>query len=711
MYIGFDANGDIEIPNIILCNPYSTFVDGMYSYPTNAIANLSCVEDIEIVSTFNSPSELNFRINAPPEDSDVSLNGYNAYSAIHNKRLLFVYGYGYYVISNVEDGFDGVVSYKDISAKSCEFELSFKTIPYIEERSWVLLTQEDGEDTEVGLLNYIVENIMMWRIGYVSDDVKGLRRYLSNIDVNESILSFMINEMQSAYECIFVFDNTNRVINVYSPDNFISDTDVFLAKDNLIRDMKIVENSDSVITALSITGDNDLPISPVNPLGTNTLYDFSYFYGWMTPSLVEKIQSWVSDIADEMDSTEDDSYHSLNTQLYNKLSLKVNNDAEIDRLTILKNMYERCRLNIISESSMSVVESYNDVIEQNGGNTIDIHGSIEHALAFIMANLVLVQSALSDRMEDREEIDSEIDAINESISGVISSLAISGYFTEEEQVELSAYIYEGKFSNEYIAVNDVMTPVEKIAKMRELYISGARELSKVSRPSTEYDISTEDIVFQPDFPTEWTESLNVGCSVNVRINNEIAKLFLSSITVSFDDASVSFKFSNRIDKYDNKTLFENVLGSVSKSASAISSLNNTVSPIKDGELEYLRSEIDYSKTVGTGGAIASSDGAVVLDKYGLIGRRTSGSGYDSKQLKVSGTSITFTDDSWSTRGITIGELAPQVSGKDFGIDIHTPIFIDGEEVQLLIPEVVTYEEWITMTPEDGKRYYVLAPES
>lgn len=713
MHIVFNNDGSVDSPNVILCNPSSRFIsEPLHERPSDALGCISNAQDIEINFVFNSPTELSFRVYDPSMDNGSALDGFDVYEKIKNKRLLFLYGYGYFVITNVEDGFDGVVGYKDVSAKSCEYELSTRTIPYIDERGWLFYDYFGESSAERGIFSYIVENIPSWSIGYVSEPLKNIRRYFSDIDVKSSVLTFLINEVQTAYGCVFTFDNTNRVINVYSSDELITETDVFLSRDNLVRDMKITENSDSVFTALSVTGANNLPISPINPIGNNMIYDFSYFYEWMSSGLSAKVQQWTNDIIDELNSDDDDSYYNLNVELYTKLSDQVNAQAEIDRLTILKNMYERCRLNIITSSSVNVAESYNDVITQNGGQPVDLDDTVEQAVAFVQAHLILVEMDLDIAVQNKAVIDAEIEELNDDIGAIVSSLSMENYFTASENDELSSYIYEGSFSNEYIAINDLMTPSERLAQMKELYLSAAREISIVSSPSREFEIGTEDFLFQSSVPLEWIESINVGCAVNVRIDNDVAKLFLSSITVCFDDASVSMKFGSRVDKFDNKTLFENVLGSVSKSASSVNNINNTISPIKDGELEYLRYEVGDSKTASTESAIVSQDGAFVFDINGIIGRKSSdgyAGGYYPIQLKIGGTSITLTDNGWNERSISIGELSPSIDGEEYGVSIDAPVFLNGRRVSDIIPELVTYEQWMSMTPVQDKLYYVLAP--
>ena len=122
MYVKYDALNRHESLVLTLCNPGSIYADDA---PTKVVGMLADVSDEEMVVNFNSLSELNFRTyKVWRDDAEADAYTHAMYKAVQPRRLLFVTGIGYFVISNVEEGLseDGSC-YKDVSAKSIESEI------------------------------------------------------------------------------------------------------------------------------------------------------------------------------------------------------------------------------------------------------------------------------------------------------------------------------------------------------------------------------------------------------------------------------------------------------------------------------------------------------------------------------------------------------------------------------------------------------------
>ena len=94
------------------------------------------------------------------------------------------------------DGFEDGIHYKDVKAESCEYEISNKALPYI----------EDGTYLFTDLLETVVESIPVWKIGNVNEDVANKYRTFEGVSVDKNALSFLLEDMQDAYECIFEMD-------------------------------------------------------------------------------------------------------------------------------------------------------------------------------------------------------------------------------------------------------------------------------------------------------------------------------------------------------------------------------------------------------------------------------------------------------------------------------------------------------------------------
>lgn len=129
MIVRFDKLNRFETPEFVLCNPGSVYSEGLTSNTVGALVDTS---DEEINFNFNALSELRMRVNkVPRENAEDNAYVNKLYHCLQNRRLIFVEDIGYFSISNVEDGFDGKRSYKDITAQSCEAEIQRKNLTYI----------------------------------------------------------------------------------------------------------------------------------------------------------------------------------------------------------------------------------------------------------------------------------------------------------------------------------------------------------------------------------------------------------------------------------------------------------------------------------------------------------------------------------------------------------------------------------------------------
>lgn len=103
-----------------------------------------------------------------------------------------------------------------------------------------------------------------------------------------------MTELEEAYECLFEFDILNRVIRVYDRYQYDNRTDICLSTEDVLQGLTLRTKSDEIKTALLVKGGNGLDILSVNPLGTNLIYNFSYYATeeWMDAALIEKVKNW-----------------------------------------------------------------------------------------------------------------------------------------------------------------------------------------------------------------------------------------------------------------------------------------------------------------------------------------------------------------------------------------------------------------------------------
>lgn len=665
MIVRYSSLNRLEKPLFTLCNPGSVYTNGMVN---KVVGMLVDTEAEEIVFNFNATSEFNLRVNRITRDDPVeNAHVYSVYKAVQNRRLIFVDDIGYFMITNIEDGFDGHNHYKDVTAKSVDAEIAQKMVPFIENGTYRFSSDKTG--TNKGLLETVVETLPLWTIEHVDDTVAERWRTFEDVDTSINCLAFMLQNMQDAFECIFVFNNITRTISVYDQANYVRQTNIHITKEDLINSLDITENADDLFTAVSVIGDDNVTIAAINPLGTNVIYDFTYYLSWMSDSLSAKVVAWQNAIEAERES-----YYNLNLGYFNKMTEASNLEMEIEKLDTQITMYNRCRNNIVAENSTDLVGSYNEAIAEAGGEQITIQDSIEETLSVIDNLIAECESNKENNQALHATRLTELEAVKAQVDAVREKLKITSYFTEEEYTELCHYIFEGSYSDDYVVITDIMSYDDKFAQMKILYDRAASQLQRASQPTQEFSVDVENFIFIKEFE-EWSEQLETGCLINVELDvNDIAALFLSNMTINYDDHTLKMTFGNRFNKFDPKSLYDDVLGKITKSANTLAYIKEILYPIKSGEFNSMKEALQTSRNLTMGQALASTGEEVVIDGSGYTGRRMLEDGtYDRKQVKLTGRSLVFTDDAWESCKVALGELLFGDGSSAYGINAEVVI--------------------------------------
>lgn len=677
MIVRYSSLNRLEKPLFTLCNPGSVYTNGMVN---KVVGMLVDTEAEEIVFNFNATSEFNLRVNRITRDDPAeNAHVYSVYKAVQNRRLIFVDDIGYFMITNIEDGFDGYNHYKDVTAKSVDAEIAQKMVPFIENGTYRFSSDKTG--TNKGLLETVVETLPLWTIEYVDDAVAERWRTFEDVDTSINCLAFMLQNMQDAYECIFVFNNITRTISVYDQANYVRQTNIHITKEDLINSLDITENADDLFTAVSVLGDDNVTIAAINPLGTNVIYDFTYYLSWMSDSLSEKVVAWQNAI-----DAEKESYYNLNLGYFKKMTEASNLEMEIQKLDTQITMYNRCRNNIVAENSTDLVGSYNEAIAEAGGEQITIQDSIEETLEVIDNLIAECESNKENNQAIREAKLAELETTKSQVDAIREKLKITSYFTEDEYTELCHYIFEGSYSDDYVVITDIMSYDDKFAQMKILYDRAVSQLQRASQPTQEFSVDVENFIFIKEFE-EWSEQLETGCLINVELEvNDIAALFLSNMTINYDDHTLKMTFGNRFNKFDPKSLYDDVLGKITKSANTLAYIKEILYPIKSGEFNSMKEALQTSRNLTMGQALASTGEEVVIDGSGYTGRKLLESGvYDPRQVKLTGKNLVFTDDAWESCKVAIGELLFGDKESAYGINAEIIIgdIILGNNLRIL----------------------------
>lgn len=562
MIVKFDKFDQYETPALILCSPSSFCFDGVISNPVGEIPFCS---DIEFAFNFNDKSTLNFRVNLAVKDSKYYDIDRVIYDKILKHMYVFVEDVGYFRIDDISEYQSENANYKDVTATSCEAELSSRGIPYIPDGTYPLRTV-------LGMLN---AQVAQWDLSspaiYFDEDLEDteevpFQRTFTDVDIKQNVFDFMINTLQELYECVFIFDTVYRKVSVYARSNYKNDTSVHLTKNDVVSHLTAKETDAGAYSVLSGFGDSDLTFSAVNPLGISAIFNFSYYLSWMPADLSAKVEAWQESI----NAAESD-YYTGKLQYEEIYAEKLELEKEKSRLESLKDVYTSCRTNIYNEQSVANVAKYNDSIEEEN-EKIDIIAGSDEVAATITALDGLISGLEGDIVGIETDIataDIELETLQASLDAIAEPLKLANAFTTQEFKQLSNYMFEGTYTNDNIIQTDIMTVEEKLSAQKELYKETKAKLREISFPVQDFDIDTDDFLFVSKF-YQWTSQVETGATIYVEtIDDEIRPLYITAITINYEDQNANFKFCSSLRDNSNRALFKSVFDKVASSATSV----------------------------------------------------------------------------------------------------------------------------------------------
>ncbi len=616
----FDYFGNPEVPYIILCNPDKT---ELYS--------LGLMYDTKLNLRYNAVGDFSFTF---PKSVDGVETVLDVYSNIKNKKLVLIENYGYYVIDDVQEEMDGSQPVKKVTCKSLEYELVSKRVSAYggTVKLYDVITPEGT------LLYDMLQLAPNWTVGSI--DTSLLIKFRTFNISDSTVYNVLTSDVANAFECIFIFDTFTREISAVSYENATSNTDIFLSFDNLIDNASVSEKTDEITTCLSVYGGGVLNIRGVNPLGTDKIYDFSYYSNtdWMSSGLVLALQNW-------------------NTLL------DVQQPFYADGLTLLKTYNQEM---IVLRSALTQLNS--DYLSLEGVKKLRVQTG--ESLTAINAQLASKQLEIDSQqvLIDNKQI--QIDSITLDLQEINTLVSFDNVlnFTTEQLLELNNFIYENTYQNENIIQTDSMTTVEVQDAQQDLYDQAQVVLSRISQPRYEIEFEAINYTELSEFDV-FTEQTELGMIVSADLDSGIVETVLLEMSMSFDNPEdFSMTFSNRLRLDNGNFMYSDLFGNVVKTGSAVSfdslKWSNWENNYKDDVTTFITSALDTT----TNNLINNSNQEILINQNGLRGRTLNPdtNQYDPTQVWLTSSVLAFTDDGFETSKLALGSVETD-AGTKFGL--------------------------------------------
>lgn len=393
--------------------------------------------NIKISVKFAEPSEMSFDV---PAVIDGERNG--IYDELTGHRLIYTAHYGIYVIMNPSIEADGATETKHIECRSIEKTLDTKKF-FLEGgdggSTFKFHNPTDSLDPDT-IIGRVLEIASDWHVGYIAPSVA--QRYRTFDGYDDYLMSFLYGECAEKFRCVFVFDPYERSINVYDADGAIGTLPIYLDFDNLIEEIEIEEITDELVTAIRPYGSDDVDIREVNPIGTNWIYDLSYFIanGDIPSPLAEKWTAWQHSI--------------LTRQAYYKGLVALRASAGSVILTLQAALTDlEGELSTLTAQQSVTIQALAMETTQAGTDTQ------QAALNEINAKIADKKAEIDARKAEIAAAESDSELYAQQIEAVVNELGIDRYFTAEEYAVLSKYFIEQDITEDSFIATDIDTGV------------------------------------------------------------------------------------------------------------------------------------------------------------------------------------------------------------------------------------------------------------
>lgn len=506
----FDADGIPETPELVL-----------KTMSEKVIGVIPGVHNLKLNIKFSEPSEMSFDV---PAVIDGGPNW--IYDQLNGHKLIYTKHYGIYLLLNPTIESDGIAETKHIQAYSIEKTLDTKKF-FLEEGTFKFYDQTNYMNGDT-IMGHIFEIATDWKPGYVSPSIA--QKYRTFDQYDDYLLSFIYNTAPEKFRCVFVFDPYEKTISVYDADKPLCDETVpgdeansvlpiYLDFDNLLDAVDVEEKSDELVTAIRPHGADDLDIREANPIGTDWIYDLSWFMR------TDKNGEYIGDIPKALADKWTDWQRTIlnNRERYRGLSA-MRASATLSLLSAQAKLVDL-------KGELEALEAQQSVIIQ----AMAMKSAEQSQLDSINAQIVSKEAEISSQQNVVDSYSTSVDTAKAQIDTIVQELDIVNYFTPEEYKTLSAYFVEQDITEETFVATDLDTGISGQSytlSNEEVSISGSQitEIPLTDFDKTMYTLTGGSFSFSGSHPI--TGDIIRGTLETKSDGNYVLSVYAGSIRVS-----------------------------------------------------------------------------------------------------------------------------------------------------------------------------------
>ena len=547
-----------------------------------------------------------------------------------SEKLSYAVKQVWWVITNTEENNDGINKTKTVTAKSYEhiltqktFSMSEGTMPlFFPEKIYNLITSSDWRsdvwinDNNIrdelkgaqrcnrGILNQILDYLPDWKIGYVdSEIVSGVPaatlccKYRSLDEVNnETIYSFLMNEIEKAYQCFFVFDSENMTINIISGNPTKVDSNgaprqegavgsssnIVLTWNNAIKNTNIKATEDRIVTALRVhTAEDEYGMGLINPTGNDVIYNFTAYKSQMqyvadpnkNRTLWEAIVAWQNEYDNQKSS-----YQSAAQTYVGKLLEIIQNESSLSE-ALAKYRSIADKINIGAESQGIDTRVLDYPIYYSNIN-LDVQ---ENYRKRYVADLYNASKNYYKTLSTRDNNISIRDTNYRTMRSIRNKLTMDyntavaqeghAVLSPKEVLELQKFIVEGDWTNENAVFSENFSAADIINTLKSVYAEAKIDHDNyISQQCYEFDVSSTNIMDLDGFEKN-LDDLTLGRMVTLQLNSGDWQfpILMGYHIDHADDSNFSMTFDTNYSNKPLKKRFAKLFDAINQSSSSSNS--------------------------------------------------------------------------------------------------------------------------------------------
>jgi hypothetical protein len=576
LFGGINKNLKPYTPKVFLAKPDKTI-----------IAKLSEAFDRNIIYNYGSINEFSCKI------PYVIMKNHKS---VRNAHVDLIRGH---FLLKVDDEWFKIIQPKKIASGGKEFlEVFAKALPIeLGSKRVAIYNPVDVDGISIGknateVLTDCLENTL-WTVEYVDADFDVLVRHFNVSEITK--LDFL-NQIAETFNGILQYDTENYTVSLYKNESLGQDKGLTIKYGKYLKEIEEEPNFDEVCTRLYVYGKDGLTFNSVNASGTNYIENFSY-YMYPYNETITNEENDIYIVNKHSNYMSDGLCHSIikynkllqekETEFNNLLSQNVTKQGELvtleNELFILENELQIILDSLLYWQSSHDGESNTELINQRNSK----------------------QTEVNNKKSEITSKNSEITNIYSQISVLRDEISIENNFTSQQIEERERFIFEKKWSSDYIYDE------------RELYNRAKDELIKIAQPQISYSIDIVDFLKVVECQYDW-DKLVYGDIITVKYDNFDVniKAKIISIEHNYDDNKITLTIAN--DK-DIKNGWIKILDMITNGNSASTSVDLNKYKWENGNkaLGTINAYIDSAFDANKQAIIAGINENYTLDRFGL----------------------------------------------------------------------------------------------